>query len=149
MISKLTYDFDVDHLNKLYENNLDLVKPFVEMNGNTIEHFYILKIKDKYLDQLIEQIGYEARPRFLLMKKGCTLPYHKDAGTLSAINILLKGDDPIHIEGSDYHYEMALIDVQKQHTVNVTNDRLIFKFSYFDVDYETLKTRLSKINWIS
>lgn len=148
MISEIIYKFDKEYLKNLYLKNIEFQKPFVELNDNVIENFYILKINDQYLNELLEKIGVDARPRFLMMKPGCKLPYHKDAGTQSAINILLEGHDPINIEGKNFYYNQALIDVQQRHTVNVTTHRLVFKFSFFDINYELLKQRLKEIQWI-
>jgi len=152
MICEIDYKFDIDYLVNLFVSNVYKVKKFEELDGNIIDKFYILKMTDDlYINDIVEKIGFEARPRFLFMKTGCHLPLHIDANTQCAINIYLgleDDPDPIIIRGENHYYRQAVIDVTKLHTVNVTKDRLIFKFSFFNNSYDELIDRLKELEWI-
>ena len=87
----------------------------------------------------------EVRPRFYFLKKDTVIPEHIDDGTKCSINFLLnsKNPAPVTIEGVEYYYKNCLLNTQKIHSVkNDTEDRLLFKLSIFDDDFETVKEKI-------
>ena len=91
----------------------------------------------------------EVRPRFYFLPKGVEIPEHIDNNTKCSINFLInsKNPAPVTIEGVDYYYKTCLLNTQKMHSVkNNTEDRLLFKLSIFDDDFETVKEKIQNAN---
>jgi hypothetical protein len=102
--------------------------------------------KSDYINKIMKELNIVGKPRFLYTKPNFFLKIHKDFGTQCAVNILL-GDDhpaPINIEGVDYHYTQALINVQKEHSVtNGSKERVLFKFSIPDKSFEQVASEIN------
>ena len=65
------------------------------------------------------------------------LAAHRDHGTATAINIILKGSGPITWdEDIDLYYECALLNVQQMHSVFSNDDRIFLKLAIFDKSYD-------------
>ena len=87
----------------------------------------------------------EVRPRFYFLPKGVEIPEHVDNNTKCSINFLInsKNPAPVTVEGVDYYYKACLLNTQKMHSVkNNTEDRLLFKLSIFDDDFDTVKEKI-------
>ena len=71
---------------------------------------------------------------------------HVDVGTPCAINFIIHGNATPIIFGDDdiYHYENALLDVSKKHSVpiQVDTERLVFKLRILDVSFEEARSKL-------
>lgn len=67
-----------------------------------------------------------------------TLPWHIDTDTKCAINFILNGDAaPVIYEDGEYTYKQALIRTDIKHMVaNGDKDRILYKISIFDMDFE-------------
>ena len=76
-----------------------------------------------------------------------TLKPHRDFGTECGVNILLSDESvPINIEGVDYHYSQALINLQKEHSVvNDSKERIILKFSIPDKPFEQVAKEINYV----
>jgi len=86
----------------------------------------------------------KSRARYYIQNKGVYIPPHIDYNTKCSANFILTGSpDPICFEDGEYAYRNAIINTTKKHWVNSTNKRILFKISYFDIDYEKM---LSNIN---
>jgi len=100
----------------------------------------------KVVKQLEKLFGSkDIRPRFYKQEANTFVPLHTDTGTLSAVNIILSEDyAPVKFEGLGFiNYKCALIDTQKRHGVpEHPTERLLLKFSMFDVSFEECKLKL-------
>ena len=146
------FDIDVDRdliLNDV-NSNRDNFAPFFDPKRQRIisfmHHYHItegytydlfLKVKDKLSLT-------DARPRFIILDANSTLGIHKDRGTLCSLNFVLTGDCPITFIDHSELYTNALLNTQVMHAVHNTGDieRVLFKISVFDEEYEQVKKRL-------
>jgi hypothetical protein len=101
--------------------------------------------KSDYIDKIMKELNIVGKPRFLYTKPNFFLKTHKDFSTQCAVNILLSDDPaPINIEGVDYYYTQALINVQKEHSVtNGSKERVLFKFSIPDKSFEQVASEIN------
>lgn len=152
---KSDYIFELDFLIydriKLLEEMEDVdfraYNPAPEYNNFLRGHVKEVKAEvDQLLDQVRGLIGSEdTRPRFYKLLENTELPPHKDLGTLCAVNIVLNDNyAPINFEGfGDVHYTCALLDLQATHSiVPFPEERLLMKFSIFDVTYQDALKRV-------
>jgi len=90
--------------------------------------------------------GYDINPRYYLCEAGGRFPPHKDMKTLCAVNHILSDRyAPLVIEGDEYLYKTAIIDLQREHhVVNYGYEaRMLLKLSVFDLSYEDMIAKLS------
>jgi len=81
----------------------------------------------------------DVRPRFYRQQANTSVPMHEDQNTRCCINIVLSEKAaPITFEDiGDVDYECALLNITRRHAVKeYPEERLLLKFSIFDVDYE-------------
>lgn len=81
----------------------------------------------------------DVRPRFYRQEANTAVPMHRDQNTKCCVNIVLsKKTAPITFEDiGDINYECALLNITQSHEVKeYPEERLLLKFSIFDVDYE-------------
>lgn len=104
----------------------------------------------EYGNMLCEKLGgVVGKPRFYLLEKNSTLPFHVDLGTQCSINLILgEGDGaPVKFEqsGNEYTYKSALLNTSISHGVeNKGDDRILFKISFMDNSFEDIKQRIEK-----
>ncbi len=137
----------------------DGYEPFVDpKSGTVIEQWLIKKKMGEYSRKIANDfktiLNTTVKPRFYIQQKGFTLPWHRDRGTLSAVNFVLStSKDPIEYRkianGQEYiekfEYQNAIIDVQIDHQIRATNgERVLFKLSLPDIDFDTAKNRYDK-----
>ena len=87
----------------------------------------------------------DAKPRFYVQAKGSEVPWHTDLNTRCCINIILSNRAaPIVFEDiGEVQYRCALFDITKRHMVpEFKTERLLLKFSIFDVSYEDAREGL-------
>ena len=96
---------------------------------------------------LEEKLGCLVRVRFFIQGEDMNLDWHTDHVTLTSINFVLKGNkSPIEFESGRYHYECALLDVNKLHrVVKSDEDRLILKCTIRDKTYNECKECLESL----
>ncbi len=95
---------------------------------------------------LSEESGPETwRCFFYNLKKGATLPLHKDRGTECSFNFVLSdGSDNVSFEDGEMNYRTALLNTQKMHGVfNTKEDRILFKVSIKEKTFEEIKGALN------
>lgn len=93
-----------------------------------------------------EKIGSkDVRPRFYRQEANTEVPMHQDNGTLCAINIVLSESyGPIQFEKLEdpIYYKCAIVNVAQRHSVPAhQEERILLKYSIFDVDYDTAVKR--------
>ena len=100
----------------------------------------ISEIKKLYIQLKTLLKTKDIRARFYKQLPNTEVPMHTDRGTTCSVNIILS-DDYVPItfkEEGDILYKCALLDIQKNHCVKKHNkERILLKFSIFDIDYET------------
>jgi hypothetical protein len=154
----IDYKFDTQSLYKEYSKNRD---KFVEHANIPKEYkeafkdFKILKaqaglpvLESQFLKFITtyDLQGHDIRPRYYLCEAGGKFPAHKDMKTLCAVNHILSDRyAPLIIEGDEYQYETAVIDLQREHYVDNYGyeERMLMKLSFFDLSYEELLSKLS------
>jgi len=146
-IYKFNFDFNEDILLLEYDKIKHKSENYIDRRpGGQAENWRIIPANFHYAKYLIKCFNLgEARPRFYTLPKGSNIPEHIDDQTKCSINILLETNNPapVTIEGVDYFYKTCLLNTQKIHSVkNTTEDRLLFKLSIFDDDFETVKKKI-------
>jgi hypothetical protein len=96
------------------------------------------------IKKITEYIAYkinssDVRPRFYKQEANTAVPMHRDQNTKCCVNIVLSEKAaPITYEDiGDIDYKCALLNIRQSHEVKeYPEERLLLKFSIFDVDYE-------------
>lgn len=151
MLKNINHNIDTKRLES-QARDMDGYEIFSDPKSGTILHNMLIKKNvTGYAADLTEEfrkiLGIEIRPRFLIQKKGYTLPFHTDRGTTCAVNFILSTSrDPIRFETdtgySSYQYKQAIVDVSQRHEVTaLKEDRYLFKLSIFDLDYNEVIKR--------
>ena len=100
----------------------------------------------EYIENIMKDLNIKGSPRFFFQQPHFHLKPHKDYGTQCAVNIILNGTTPINIEGKEYVYSQALINVQREHSIKTDNEeRIMLKFSIKDRSFEEV---LKDINYV-
>ena len=84
-------------------------------------------------------------PRYYILDSDSYLMPHIDYNTTCSVNHVLSVDAaPVTIEGKDYFYKTALLNTAVIHGVNNKGkkERVLFKISFFDEDYDTISKKL-------
>jgi len=104
----------------------------------------IRKHNSQYINQIMQELGIQARPRFYWLKPNASLKEHTDNGTECSVNFLLSDEPaPVTIEGQDYCYTAALLNTQRRHSVsNGPTERILLKLSIFDQTYDQIYAQL-------
>ena len=87
----------------------------------------------------------DVRPRFYRQEKNTMVPMHADHNTLCCVNIVLSTHAaPIRFEDvGEVQYKCALLNITERHMVpKFVAERVLLKFSIFDVSYEKARERL-------
>lgn len=146
-IFKFDFDVNEDILLLEYDRVKHKAKDFIDRRpGGQAEGWRIIPANFHYAKYLSKffMLG-EVRPRFYTLSKNASIPEHVDDETKCSINFLLETNNPapVTIEGIDYYYKTCLLNTQKIHSVkNDTEDRLLFKLSIFDDDFEIVKEKI-------
>ena len=146
-IFKFDFDVNEDILLLEYDRVKHKAKDYIDRRpGGQAKGWRIIPANFHYAKYLSKffMLG-EVRPRFYTLPKNASIPEHVDDETKCSINFLLETNNPapVTIEGVDYYYKTCLLNTQKIHSVkNDTEDRLLFKLSIFDDDFETVKEKI-------
>ena len=139
----LNLNVDLERLRK--ESQLGDFEPFLVQNYNFIFENWLVReqLAGEYSKQLVQKLtsivgSSHCKARVFKLKRGNDIFMHKDDGTKCAINIVLSNpDDGVTFEKyGEIKYRFALLNTQERHGVfNITEDRVLFKISIFDLDY--------------
>ena len=143
----LNYPINKDILLLESDKARENAKPWEGGNDYKIEDWLVSYYTSDYIEKIMKELNIIGKPRFFYQKSNFNLKPHKDFGTQCGVNILLSDDPvPINIEGVDYHYSQALINLQKEHSVvNDSKERVLLKFSIPDKSFEQVA---SEINYV-
>jgi hypothetical protein len=105
-----------------------------------VDRWLISRDYGPYVQQLMRKLDIRAKPRFYFQQPYYFLPEHVDNDTTCSVNIVLTPNPaPVTVEGVDYTYTQAVLDTTKRHSVqNGPEERILLKFSIFDVSYEDM-----------
>lgn len=140
------YEVNEDILLLEYENQKHKEKSYKDHRGQ-LDDWKILSINFDYAEQLNKFFNINGKPRFYNLKAGVDLPFHTDNGTECSLNFLLQDKDPTPVtyKSGEYYYKSALLNVTREHGVfNTKKDRLLFKLSIFDEDFNNVKNKVKK-----
>ena len=99
-----------------------------------------------YIENIMKDLNIKGSPRFFFQQPHFHLKPHRDYGTQCAVNVILNGTTPINIEGKEYVYSQALINVQREHSIKTDNEeRIMLKFSIKDKSFEEVLNNIKYI----
>ena len=142
------YNFDMHKLNENMQAFKHKFEAYSDHRG-TLDWWSVAReIEFDYATDLCKTFDIKAKPRFYLLKANSVLPMHKDHGTQCSINVLMNSTNPapVDFEDNTYSYKCCLLNVQNTHGVTTSDeDRILFKLSIFDEDFESVAEKISKI----
>ena len=143
----LNYPINKDILLLESDKARENAKPWEGGNDYKIEDWLVSYYTSDYIEKIMKELNIVGKPRFFYQKSNFSLKPHKDFGTQCGVNILLSDDPvPINIEGVDYHYSQALINLQKEHSVvNDSKERVLLKFSIPDKSFEEVANEINYV----
>ena len=143
----LNYPINKDILLLESDKARENAKPWEGGNDYKIEDWLVSYYTSDYIEKIMKELNIVGKPRFFYQKSNFSLKPHKDFGTQCGVNILLSDDPvPINIEGVDYHYSQALINLQKEHSVvNDSKERVLLKFSIPDKSFEQVSKEINYV----
>ena len=99
-----------------------------------------------YIENIMKDLNIKGSPRFYFQQPHFHLKPHRDYGTQCAVNFILNGTTPINIEGKEYVYSQALVNVQREHSIKTDNEeRIMLKFSIKDKSFEEVLNNIKYI----
>ena len=100
----------------------------------------------EYIENIMKDLNIKGSPRFYFQQPHFHLKPHRDYGTQCAVNFILNGTTPINIEGKEYVYSQALVNVQREHSIKTDNEeRIMLKFSIKDKSFEEVLNNIKYI----
>ena len=135
--------------------------PFQKATGHTgnyfdkVDHWLVAYIDDPEpyeeiyrIYNIIEYVTESAdlRVRLYRQKKDTEIPYHKDLNTKAGVNFIINDNaGPITFEDiGDVQYERIVMNNQQMHMIKKhPAERILLKYSIFDLEWETVRDRLS------
>ncbi len=114
----------------------------------SFDEWKISHYTSEYISQIMSDFGVVGKPRFFWLAPFAEVPEHTDNGTKCSLNFLLNDDPaPITINGQEYYYKSVLLDTTQPHSVKNNNtERLLFKISIFEEDFDTVASRIKYKN---
>jgi len=112
--------------------------------GLKLDKWLTLLHDSEYVEQLMKFLDVKGRPRFYWLEPNAIIPEHVDNDTLCGINFVLSDNPaPVNFSGKEYTYKVGVLDTTKMHSVvNGPDERVLFKISIFNEDYETVVNKL-------
>ena len=143
----LNYPINKDILLLESDKARESAKPWEGGNDYKIEDWVVSYYRSDYIDKIMKELNIVGKPRFFYQKSNFHLKPHKDFGTQCGVNILLSDNPvPINIEGKEYYYTQALIDLQREHSViNDNKERVLLKFSIPDKSVEQVSKEINYV----
>ena len=145
-VTEIDIPFDKEKL----LNEANIVKSFAKgytddrYPGMELDKWLMLRHTNDYIKSLMRAIGVEGKPRFYWLEPNAVIPEHVDNGTLCAVNfVLTENPAPVNFSGEKYTYKVGVLDTTKPHSVvNGPEERILFKISIVNEDYETVVNKL-------
>lgn len=122
-------------------------KPWESKKGYKKDNWLVSYYSSDYVLKIMNDLNIVGKPRFFYQQPGEQLAPHKDIGTECGVNILISENPlPINIEGEDYYYSQALINLQKMHSVKADNfERILLKYSIPDKPFEQVAKEINYV----
>ena len=146
MLYEIDYEYDRELLLRECTEEEGYEPYFDPKTGNVLNEWLIKRDVSGYGRMIGEEfeeiLDVPIKPRFYILEKNFTLPFHQDRGTACSINFVLSTSrDPITFRQSyntfNFQYKTAIVDVSQEHMVTASKeDRYLFKLSIFDKSYE-------------
>ena len=116
-----------------YTDNSGVYKP-----GQSIDHWLVGRHQHEYFDLVMKDLNIKGRPRFYWLEADTVLDEHVDFNTTCSVNFVLSENAaPVTVGGQDFFYKQGLLNTTIPHSVtNSGTERILLKFSIFDVSYE-------------
>ena len=154
MVKHTNLDFDYDLFLQEYHRIKQNEKDYAR-GGKSVHFWRVIRLEDlkselvkSYVKDFKNKYNIPGKVdgRFYRLKANSTLPMHIDSGTKCSINFLLNGyGAPVLFESGEYTYKQALLNTSIMHSViNVDKDRILFKISIFELDFNQVSSLLSK-----
>ena len=145
----MVFDFPIDTKELLKTLNEMKGTPYQDCRMNTqLDEWLIYRDpKSKYISQLKSLFNLPSFPRFWKQEPGFYLEPHTDLNP-AAINFVLTEDPaPINIEGHEYNYKAAVVNILKYHSVqNNDNTRVLFRLTIEEpCTFEETKNRVKEV----
>lgn len=118
---------------------------YQDWRSNTPMDFWqIATYSDEYIEQIQQDLAISGKPRFYWAAANSVIPVHIDYNTQCAVNFVLSDSPaPVTFRGKDYLYTQAVLNTSQPHSVtNGSVERILFKISLFDENYESLIARI-------
>lgn len=109
-----------------------------------MDNWLIGRCNHKYFDRVMKDLNIKAKPRFYWLEANSVLDEHVDLSTTCSVNFILSEDPaPVTIGGKDLVYRQSLLNTLIPHSVtNHGPERILLKFSIFDVSYEDVLSNI-------
>ena len=144
-VTLLDYPLDISHILKSAEFAKKYSTGYQDVRmEKSIESWKIAHYTDSYIEKIQNDLQVSGKARFYWTEPNSIIPEHKDLNTLCSINFIVSDfPAPIRIQGKEYLYTQAVINVSQPHSVvNGPVERILFKISIFDESYESLVARI-------
>ena len=134
MIHRIDIEIDREQLLEEF-GNIDLL-PFRGQDWFASQEDWLIKTDHQSAGETQKLIEYfesvfntKVMISFVEQKEDTSVPFHKDYGHRTCINVILEGDAPIIFEdGGEEYYDVAILDVSKRHRVPAGKRRKLLKF---------------------
>ena len=146
---ELNLEYNIDKLLE-EEKRVEYIQRWPDWQPNWSQGYVIDFSNFEEIGRLVDILKYrfksnDVRPRFYKQQANTCIGMHKDRytnpdrGPACSVNIILsKKSSPIVFEDvGNINYKCALLNLAKQHSIpSFEEERLLLKFSIFDVSYE-------------
>ena len=159
----LTYKLNKEYCMEVFEKNLSKEEIYEDPKHGVADNWKVVRLDQfDYADEIIENLGLKGyvtdyKPRFYLLEANTYLKTHVDYGTKCSLNFIVNGgQSPVTFEDElelrpninsrfSYRYDAALFNTQRPHgVVNDGPDRVLFKISIFDKDYNEVRKKIKE-----
>ena len=142
----IAFDLDKEFL---FEEALKRPRKRFYYKGKVRSNYYYTPYEPNFLKKYIKntfEIQGRWNMKFVYISPGANLDWHIDKGTKSSINWVINNSKAeLQYRDKNYSYTSAILDTSKEHrVVNLKQERIIFKVSCFDMEYEQLCERFYK-----
>ena len=162
-IYELKYDIDIDKCLNKFNEVKDGLDKYSDVRYAPATNWRLSRLEQwDYADQIMSDLGLkdyveDYRPRFYTLDADSYLMTHVDLGTKCSLNFIVQGEEsPATFEGVleerpdpksrfSYLYKSALFNTTLPHgVVNDGQDRILFKISIMDKDYEDIREKIKE-----
>lgn len=146
----LKYPLDVEYLNGLAEDMRSKAVSHVDSRyTRSFSEYKSVQVNNSYIKKITTDFNVNAKAKIYYQQPNYYLPMHIDNQTLCSLNFII-GDSsdlaPVTFEAGNVYYKQALLNTQVKHSVlNGPKERVLLKFSIFDLSFDELAKKLKYI----